>query len=444
MISTNAKELSQKISSGSANVGIIGMGYVGLPLSLLFAEAGFFLTGFDIDQEKVQMLNAGKSYIRHVNSSDILTAIKKGKFIATDDFSRLMEMDVIIICVPTPLAPNREPDLQFVISTSETIAKHLKSEKLIILESTTYPGTTKEIVKPILEAGGLVSGRDFFLAYSPEREDPGNLDFKTSSIPKVLGGDGADACDLTNELYREVISQTVPVSNMDTAEASKLTENIFRAVNIALVNELKLIYTELGIDIWEVIEAASTKPFGFMPFFPGPGLGGHCIPIDPFYLSWRARQVGLRTRFIELSGEINRDMPLYVVNNLSAALMERFNQTLRGASVLIVGIAYKKNCDDLRESPALAIIELLESRGAVTEYHDPYIPKIGRTREYDVLAGRVSIPLEAEKLKTFHGVLICADHDSVDYEQLVNNAQLVVDTRNATATVTNRERVVLS
>ena len=444
MIRTNAKELSKKISSKSAKLGVIGMGYVGLPLSLLFAEAGFFLTGFDVDQEKVQMLNTGKSYIKHVNPSDILTAIKRRKFIATEDFSRLVEMDVIIICVPTPLAPNREPDLQFVISTSETIAKHLKSKKLIILESTTYPGTTKEIVKPILQAGGLVSGQDFFLAYSPEREDPGNVDFKTRSIPKVLGGDGADACDLTNELYREVISETVPVSNMDTAEAAKLTENIFRAVNIALVNELKLIYTALGIDIWEVIAAASTKPFGFMPFFPGPGLGGHCIPIDPFYLSWRARQVGLRTRFIELSGEINRDMPLYVVNNLCAALMERFNQTLRGASVLIVGIAYKKNCDDLRESPALAIIELLESRGAITEYHDPYIPKIGRTREYDALAGRVSMPLEAEKLKTFDGVLICADHDSIDYEQLVNNAQLVVDTRNATATVKNRERVVLS
>lgn len=440
----NKAALSEKIAAHSARVGVIGMGYVGLPLSLLFAEAGFALTGFDVDDEKVVLLNEGKSYIQHIPTAQIYAATEGGALKATSDFSQLAEMDVIIICVPTPLAPNREPDLRFVVSTAEVVAQYLRPGQLVVLESTTYPGTTSEVVKPILQAGGMTSGVDFYLAYSPEREDPGNPVFKTKSIPKVLGGDGEDARDLTDSLYGQVIDKTVPVSSMDTAEAAKLTENIFRAVNIALVNELKVIYKELGIDIWEVIHAASTKPFGYMPFYPGPGLGGHCIPIDPFYLSWRARQAGLRTRFIELAGEINSDMPIYVVNNLAAALQERFGQALRGARILIVGVAYKKNCDDLRESPALTIIEILESRGATTAYHDSYIPEIPKTREHAELAGRRSVPLDAATLAEYDAALICADHDSIDYAALVDLAKLVVDTRNATQAVSTRAQVVLS
>ncbi len=440
----NKAALSEKLAAHTANVGVIGMGYVGLPLSLLFAEAGFALTGFDVDEDKVARLNAGKSYIQHIPADQIQKAVASGTLKSSSDFSQLAEMDVIIICVPTPLAPNREPDLRFVVSTAEVVAKYLRPGQLVILESTTYPGTTNDVVKPILEAGGMTSGTDFYLAYSPEREDPGNPVFNTKSIPKVLGGDGEDARDLTNTLYGQVIDKTVPVSSMDTAEAAKLTENIFRAVNIALVNELKVIYKELGIDIWEVIHAASTKPFGYMPFYPGPGLGGHCIPIDPFYLSWRARQAGLRTRFIELAGEINSDMPIYVVNNLAKALEERFGRALRGARILVVGIAYKKNCDDLRESPALTIIEILESRGATTAYHDPYIPEVPKTREHAELTGRQSVPLDAETLAEYDAALICADHDSIDFSALVQMSGLVIDTRNATQALSARDRIVLS
>lgn len=437
-------KLALRIENKSAKVGVIGMGYVGLPLSILFAEAGFELTGFDLDPKKAEAIRAGETYIRHISADSIAAVVTSGKLQATTDFRDLAEMDAIIICVPTPLGRNREPDLQFVISTSETIAKHLRHGQLVVLESTTYPGTTREVVRPILEASGLKSGKDFYLAYSPEREDPGNQTHRTATIPKVLGGDGEAARELTQALYGSVVKETVPVSSMDTAEAVKLTENIFRAVNIALVNELKMIYTDLGIDVWEVIQAASTKPFGFMPFYPGPGLGGHCIPIDPFYLSWRARQVGRQTRFIELSGEINSNMPGYVVDNLEVALETRFGKSLRSASVLIIGIAYKKNCDDLRESPGLVIIELLEERGATTAYHDPYIPTIPNTREHKNLFGRSSVPIDAQTLGQFDAVLICADHDDVSYELLVEGSKLVVDTRNAASGVSDHSKVVAS
>lgn len=437
-----ANTLEAKIGDKTAAVGIIGMGYVGLPLALLFAESGFATTGFDLDRTKISALTEGKSYIKHIPGAQVRAAADSGRLHATDDFQRLANMDAIIICVPTPLAANREPDLAFVVSTTETVAKTLRPGQLVVLESTTYPGTSDEVLRPLLEKGGLVSGTDFFLAYSPEREDPGNPNFSTRSIPKIVGGDGSDATRLACGIYGQVINQVVPVSTMDTAEAIKLTENIFRSVNIALVNELKVIYSKMGIDIWEVIKGASTKPFGYMPFYPGPGLGGHCIPIDPFYLSWKARQIGMRTRFIELAGEINTDMPIYVVNSLTRALDERFGKPLRLANILIMGIAYKKNCDDMRESPALTIIELLEQRGAVTSFHDPYVPKIPSTREHQNLAGRKSIALEPGTVSGFDAILICADHDCIDYGKLVADARLIIDTRNATANLNDREKIV--
>lgn len=441
-MSAVAEKLVGQIKNQDATVGIIGMGYVGLPLALLFAETGFQTTGFDLDDNKIRALNDGHSYIKHISGDTVSAVITTGEMAASTDFARLADMDVVIICVPTPLSANRDPDLSYVISTTETIAKTLHIGQLVILESTTYPGTSDEVVRPLLEAAGLRSGSDFFLAYSPEREDPGNPNFSTRTIPKVVGGDGDLATRLAETLYGQVIDTIVPVSTMDTAEAIKLTENVFRSVNIALVNELKVIYAEMGIDIWEVIKGASTKPFGYMPFYPGPGLGGHCIPIDPFYLSWKARQLGMRTRFIELAGEINTDMPIYVVNTLMHALDDRFDISLPDAKVLIIGIAYKKNCDDMRESPALAIIELLEQRGAVTAFHDPYVPEIPKTRKHQPLAGRASVPLDTDHVASFDAVLICADHDGIDYAKLVTDARLVIDTRNATDGITNRESVI--
>jgi UDP-N-acetyl-D-glucosamine dehydrogenase len=338
-------------------------------------------------------------------------------------------MDVVLICVPTPLNKHREPDLSFVVATTETIRPRLRRGQLIVLESTTYPGTTTEVLRPILETTGLMSGVDFFLAYSPEREDPGNINFSTSAIPKIIGGDGPDALELTKSLYQSFIKQVVPVSSPETAEAVKLTENIFRAVNIALVNELKIIFGAMQIDIWEVIEAAKTKPFGFMAFYPGPGLGGHCIPIDPFYLTWRAREFDIATRFIELAGEINTRMPYYVVDRIAEELDRRFSRGISGARILLLGIAYKKNVDDMRESPSLKLIELMEGKGATVEYHDPYIPVIPTTREHAKLAGRLSVDLSPESVAAYDAVLIATDHDSVDYSHLVRNARLVVDTR---------------
>ncbi|MGB3274121.1 MAG: nucleotide sugar dehydrogenase [Xanthobacteraceae bacterium] len=421
----------ERIDQRAYRVGIVGLGYVGIPLMLAAARAGFSVIGFDIDAERVAQLGNGVSSIKHIPSAAIAEALKSGRFEPTVDFGRIAEVDAIIICVPTPLTRNREPDLSFVENTARAIAPQLRKGHLVSLESTTYPGTTDEVLKPIFEATGLTSGEDFFLAFSPEREDPGNQDFGTTAIPKVVGADGADALAIANALYSRLVVKTVPVSSSATAEAVKLTENIFRSVNIALVNELKVIYGAMGIDIWEVIDAAKTKPFGFMPFYPGPGLGGHCIPIDPFYLSWKAREYEINTRFIELAGEINSSMPRLVVERLAEALDRRANRGLNGARVLLIGLAYKKNVDDIRESPSLRLVEMIEQRGAVVDYHDPYVPVLPKTREHAALAGRKSVPLETDRIAGYDAVLIATDHDGIDYRALVSAAKLVVDSRNA-------------
>jgi UDP-N-acetyl-D-glucosamine dehydrogenase len=424
-------ELIAAFKRRRATIGVIGLGYVGMPLALLGAKAGFQVLGFDIDAPRVEQINRGESFIQHISQDLIASAIKAGTLKATADFSRLGEPDAVLICVPTPLTKHREPDLSYVIDTARSIAPRLRKGQLIVLESTTYPGTTGYVVKPILEASGLRSGRDFFLAFSPEREDPGNPIASTATIPKVVGADDPDALALADALYGQLVATTVPVSSAATAEAVKITENVFRAVNIALVNELKVVYAAMGIDIWEVIDAAKTKPFGFMPFYPGPGLGGHCIPIDPFYLTWKAREYDITTRFIELAGEVNTRMPYYVLNRLIESVDRKVGKGITGARVLVVGIAYKKNVDDLRESPALKLIELLELRGASVDYHDPHIPVIRMTREHADLAGRESVGLTPEAVAGYDAVLIATDHDAVDYRSLVANAKVVVDTRNA-------------
>jgi UDP-N-acetyl-D-glucosamine dehydrogenase len=429
--SPDVQSLLRAFSSRNATVGLIGLGYVGIPLALAAVKAGFRVLGFDIDEGRTAQLNRGESIIKHIPASEITAAVKSNQFEATADFTRLREPDVILICVPTPLTKHREPDLSFVVQTSKTIAKSLQPGQLVVLESTTYPGTTTEVVRPILEAGGLKSGKDFFLAFSPEREDPGNPKFATATIPKIVGGDGPNALALAEAFYRQLVVKTIAVSSPATAEAVKLTENIFRAVNIALVNELKLIYEAMGIDIWEVIEAAKSKPFGFMPFYPGPGLGGHCIPIDPFYLTWKAREYEISTRFIELAGEINSAMPRHVVDRLARALDERCQRGLTGARIFLIGLAYKKNVDDTRESPALKLIELIEARGASVDYHDPYVAVIPSTREHPEFAGRRSVSLDAGTLSKFDAVLIATDHDAVDYALIAKHAKLTVDTRNA-------------
>jgi UDP-N-acetyl-D-glucosamine dehydrogenase len=432
MSAADSNSLRSRFENLTARVGIIGMGYVGLPLALACAKCGFATTGFDVDEKKAEALLDGRSYLKQIDATQIKKATQSGKLDATVDFSRLGEMDVIIICVPTPLASGNEPDLSYVTSTTDVIARYLRAGQMVVLESTTYPGTTAEVIRPILEVGGLKSGQDFFLAYSPEREDPGNPTHETSIIPKVVGGDGEEALELALALYDKVVVQTVPVSSLDTAEAVKLTENIFRSVNIALVNELKLIYGKMGIDIWEVIEAAKSKPFGYMPFYPGPGLGGHCIPIDPFYLSWRAKQFGQKTRFIELAGEINTAMPNHVVDVLEGALYERFNKNLDGSKILILGVAYKKNVDDVRESPAFAIMELLEGKGAKTAFYDPHVKEIPITREHMGFAGRISLEWNSQTFSVYDAALIVTDHDGVDYDVLTKESLLVIDTRNAT------------
>jgi UDP-N-acetyl-D-glucosamine dehydrogenase len=424
-------ELLRRIESGSATVGICGLGHVGLPLAKAAVEgSNFRIIGFDTDSDKIRQLNSRQSYIRHVASATIAHMTDTRRFEATDDFDRIAELDAVLICVPTPLSKYREPDLSFVVDTARMIARSARPGQLIILESTTYPGTTRDVLKPIFEERGLSDGTDIFLAFSPEREDPGNPRYDTAKIPKIVGADDDRARILASKLYGAFIEQIVPVSSSSTAEAIKLTENIFRAVNIALVNELKVIFTPMGIDIWEVIAGAQTKPFGFMPFYPGPGLGGHCIPIDPFYLTWKAREFGISTRFIELAGEINSSMPNYIVETLAKALDLRQKRGLSGASVLIVGLAYKKNVDDLRESPALRLIELLEGRGARVGYTDPYIARIPPTREHSGLVGRASIALSAEEVGRHDVVLIVTDHDDVDYGLIADNAKLIVDTRN--------------
>ena len=435
--------LLDKIRARSARAGVIGLGYVGLPLVKAIADAGFGAVGFDTDPGKVAQLNAGCSYIQHIPDQAIAGLRAAGRFVASGDFSDVRQLDVVAICVPTPLTPNREPDLSYITRTAELIVLYLRPGQLVILESTTYPGTTLEVLVPILERSGLVTGKDFFVAYSPEREDPGNATYTTISIPKVVGGQDAFTTELACTFYGQFVQHLVPVSSPAVAEAVKLTENIFRAVNIALVNELKIVFEAMGVDVWEVIDAAKTKPFGFLPFYPGPGLGGHCIPIDPFYLTWKAREHGVVTRFIELAGEINTLMPRYVVERLALGLDERSAKGLNGAEILVVGLAYKKNIDDIREAPALTIIEMLEKRGARVAYHDPYVPAILPTRRHPQLAGRRSIALAPAEVAGFDAVLIVTDHDGIDYDALVAAGQLVVDTRNATRFVRHgREKIV--
>jgi UDP-N-acetyl-D-glucosamine dehydrogenase len=438
--STLFSELKTKIDARQARVAIIGLGYVGLPLALLYSEQRFPVTGFDIDERKVSTLTAGGSYIYRITAPEIQRARGLG-FSATSDYSRIREMDAIIICVPTPLNEYHEPDLSFITDTASAIAPHLRAGQLVVLESTTYPGTTEEVMVPILEKGnpsglkaarhgassGSSSGQEFYVAFSPEREDPGNQTVARRDIPKVVGGLDPQASALAAALYGAIFNRVVPVSSPAAAEMTKLLENIYRCVNIALVNELKLLSLRMGIDIWEVIEAASTKPFGFHPFYPGPGLGGHCIPVDPFYLSWKAKEWDFRTRFIELAGEININMPYHVIASVASALNQR-KKALNGSKVLVLGVAYKKDIDDLRESPALTIIELLQKEGAQVSYNDPYFPKVGKGRKYDLQM--TCAPLD--NLGQYDCVLIVTDHSDYDYPRIVKEAQLVVDTRNAT------------
>ena len=435
--------LEAKLKARNLRVGVIGLGYVGLPLVHAFWQAGQQVVGFDIDPVKIEKLAAGESYIRHFLPAEVRAMNASGRFSATGDFARLADVDAILICVPTPLTATREPDLKYVVATAEAIAKYLAPGTLVVLESTTYPGTTAEVVQPILEAGGRKAGVDFHLAFSPEREDPGS-GIKTRAIPKIVGGIDATSGELAAGLYRLAFEKVVSVRDAATAEAVKITENIFRAVNIALVNELKVAYAKMGVDIWEVIDAAKTKPFGFMPFYPGPGLGGHCIPIDPFYLSWRARAFGVETKFIELAGEVNRAMPELVVRILQESLNARFARALKGARILIMGIAYKKNVDDLRESPALRIMDLLRDAGAEVRYHDPFLPEITPTREHPELTGLASVAFDEKTVSAFDAAMVITDHDAIDYSALVKWSRLVVDTRNATKAVPDRARVVLA
>lgn len=431
-IAALASEFEKKVEERTLVVGVIGLGYVGLPLAQAFCRQGFKVMGFDVSKEKIEKLAASKSYIKHISDASVKTMVQTGRFEATGDLDRLGEPDALLICVPTPLNKHREPDLSYVRSSTEEIAKRLRKGQIVILESTTYPGTSDEEMKPILEGqSGLKAGIDFAIAYSPEREDPANPKFETSSIPKVVGADTAAETRMAVAIYSSIVPQVVPVSDMRTAEAVKVTENIFRAVNIALVNELKVIYGAMGIDVWEVIRAADTKPFGFMAFYPGPGLGGHCIPIDPFYLSWKAREYGHSARFIELSGEINANMPHLVINAVAEQLSLRLEKSIKGAKILLVGLAYKKNVDDMRESPSLTLVEMLEQRGAHVDYYDPHIPVVPFDRDHPEFAGRKSIEWDKETLSGYDAALIATDHDNVDYTLLLRNVPFVVDTRDA-------------
>jgi UDP-N-acetyl-D-glucosamine dehydrogenase len=412
-------------------IAIIGLGYVGLPLSLQFARSCTEVIGIDVDSRKVEMLNSGKSYIKHVSPASIGELLAAGKFAATTDVARIREAEAVLICVPTPLGRNREPDLTFVLETGRSIGPHLQKGMLVVLESTTYPGTTDEDLRRVLEeTSGMTAGRDFHLAFSPEREDPGNEKSQVKTVPKVVGGYTAACLEHAVALYRRAVDTVVPVSSCRVAEATKLLENIFRSVNIALVNELKVVYAAMGIDIWEVIDAARTKPFGFMPFYPGPGLGGHCIPIDPFYLTWKAREYGRNTRFIELAGEINTSMPEYVVHRAAEALNSR-RKPVNGSRVLLLGLAYKPNVDDERESPSYVLMDLLSERGAEVEYYDPYVPVIRPTREHSHWAGKKSVSWSKETVSGFDLVLIATNHANVNYDELAEWAPLIVDTRNA-------------
>ncbi len=425
--------LAEKIRSKQAKIGVIGLGYVGLPLVIEFCKAGFSVTGFDIDDKKVALLKKGESYIKHIDASRIVPLVRTSRkgappFSPTSDFSRLAAMDCILVCVPTPLNKNREPDMTYVFNTTKSIARYLRKGQLIILESTTYPGTTDEDMRSMLEEAGFKAGVDFHLAFSPEREDPNNPQFTTATIPKVVGGYTKACLSVATALYGQIMQRVVPVSSTRVAEATKLLENIYRSVNIALVNELKILFDRMDIDIWEVIEAAKTKPFGFQAFYPGPGLGGHCIPIDPFYLTWKAKEYDIATRFIELAGEINTNMPSYVVQKLTAALNEQ-GKCLKGSRILILGVAYKPNVDDDRESPAFVIMELIEMAGASVDYHDPYIPKLKHTRKYSF--EKSSVPLAASNIKSYDAIMIVTNHENVDYKLVEKHAKLIIDTRNA-------------
>ncbi len=425
------QQLSARLADKSLVIGVIGLGYVGLPLAITAANRDLATIGFDVDAGKMDRLAAGDSYIEAVPSERLKAATAAGKFSWTTDFSRLAECDAIIICVPTPLTKHREPDLSYVTDTAEEIAKYLRAGTLVVLESTTFPGTTDEVMTPILAKSGLTPGKDFFVAFSPEREDPGNASFRTATIPKIVAGDGPEAGDAVLKLYSMIVDAVVPVSSTRVAEAVKITENVFRAVNIALVNELKIVFDAMNIDVWEVIDGAATKPFGFMPFYPGPGLGGHCIPIDPFYLTWKAREHELSTRFIELAGEININMPRHVIGKLRVALDEKRGRGVKGAKVLIIGLAYKKNISDTRESPSVRLMEILMEQGAEVDFHDPFVPKIPRMREHPTLEGKPSVPFSDIAARNYDAILIATDHDSVDYAALAKMGPHIVDTRNA-------------
>ena len=431
--------LLDRIHKREAKVGVVGLGYVGLPLGMAFADAGFPVTGLDIDTRKIEKVTKGESYIKHIPSEPLRTLTEAGKLKASNDFSKVAELDCVVICVPTPLTKEREPDMSYIVKTGEALAPYVRKGQLFVLESTTYPGTTDEVLKPILEKNGLKAGVDFHLAFSPEREDPGNKSFNTKTIPKIVGGYSPSCLEVAEALYGSALKEIVPVSSTRVAELAKLMENIFRCVNIAMVNEMKMLCDRMNLDVWEVIHAASTKPFGFMPFFPGPGLGGHCIPIDPFYLTWKAREYEFHTKFIELAGEVNTQMPYYVVQRTMEALNAK-KKTLNGAKLLVLGAAYKKDVDDMRESPSLRVITLLEEKGATVEYHDPYVPHIeaGHGFAHEM----TSVPLDFNTLGDYDAVLILTDHSSIDYAAVVQHAQTVIDTRNATKKVTRgREKV---
>jgi UDP-N-acetyl-D-glucosamine dehydrogenase len=425
-----AEALRQKIERRKAVVGVMGLGYVGLPLVREFCGAGVRVIGFDVDLRKVRMLKAGRTYIEHLPGAYFKDLIERRRFRPTANMDELAKPDAILICVPTPLDKMRQPDMSYIVSTTTDIAKRLRPGQLIVLESTTYPGTTREVVQPMLAATGLKLDRDYFLAFSPEREDPGRTDITTKQIPKVVGGVTRTSGKLAAAVYGLALDHVVPVSSADVAEACKILENVYRCVNIALVNELKMLFDRMGINVWEVIEAAKTKPFGFHPFYPGPGLGGHCIPIDPFYLSWKAREFNMTTRFIELAGEINTYMPEYVVSKVIAALNAQ-GKALKGAQVLVLGLAYKKDVDDVRESPSVTLIELLQAQGAKVDYHDPHIPTAKPMREHNITHMK-SVPLTAGRLRKYDCVLISTDHTKIDYDLVCRHARLVVDTRNAT------------
>jgi len=435
-IQNNSTEIDiiEKIQNKSAKIGIIGLGYVGLPLGLEFAKKGFDVLGFDLDNKKIEFLENGKSYIKHIDSERIRNCVNEGKLSATSDFSSISDVDAVIICVPTPLNEYREPDMSYVEGTAQTISKYMRAGQLIILESTTYPGTTEDILLPLFQNANSARdnkfevGKDFYLAFSPEREDPNNENYSTATIPKVIGGVTEKCLKSAIALYDQIIVKTVPVSSPRVAEATKLLENIYRSINIALVNELKMVFNRMDIDIWEVIAAASTKPFGYTAFYPGPGLGGHCIPIDPFYLTWKAREYEINTKFIELAGEINTYQPHYVVEK-AAEVLNEYKKPLNGSNILILGAAYKKDIDDMRESPSLKLIDILTEKGAIVDYSDPYIPSLPKTRKYDF--EKISVDLTPESIKKYDLVLLSTDHSNFDYKMIVHNAKAILDTRNA-------------